>query len=140
MSRSGRIDLLWGDGEHTYRLAIKQLEELEEKTKSTPLEVFDRLNGRRWHVSDVYQVLRLGLIGGGMPVAEAAAFVTRHLDEWSLIESAGIALSVMVAALVGDPGDPVGKEEAGEAPSASASPASTETAPRSASRRSKSAK
>lgn len=140
MSRSGGIDLTWGDGEHTFRLAIGQLRDLEEKTKVGPFELFERLRQNRWRVDDLAHILRVGLIGGGMAAPQAVDLVTRHIDEWPLVESALVAQAVLVAALVGAPDDPVGKGQAAGAESAGVSPASSGTAQPAASRRRKSTK
>lgn len=140
MSRSGGVDLTWGDGQHTFRLAIGQLRDLEEKTKVGPFELFERLRLNRWKVDDLAHVLRVGLIGGGMPAPQAVDLVTRHIDEWPLIESAMVAQAVLLAALVGSEADPAGKGQAVAAESAGASPASSEAARPAASRRRKSTK
>lgn len=140
MSRSGGVDITWGDGQHTFRLAIGQLRDLEEKTKVGPFELFEKLRTNRWRVDDLAHVIRVGLIGGGMPTPQAVDLVTRHIDEWPLVESALVAQAVMLAALVGSQDDPAGKEAAAGAGSAGASPASTGTARRSGSRRGKSTK
>jgi hypothetical protein len=140
MSRSGGVDLTWGDGQHTFRLAIGQLRDLEEKTKVGPFELFERLRLNRWKVDDLAHVLRVGLIGGGMSAPSAVDLVTRHIDEWPLVESAMVAQAVLLAALVGSEADPAGKGQAAEAVSAGASPASSETARPAASRRRKSTK
>lgn len=140
MSRSGGVDLTWGDGQHNFRLAIGQLRDLEEKTKVGPFELFERLRLNRWKVDDLAHVLRTGLIGGGMPAPQAVDLVTRHIDEWPLVESALVAQAVMLAALVGSQDDPAGKAAAAGADSAGASPASSGTARPAASRRRKSTK
>jgi Phage tail tube protein, GTA-gp10 len=98
------------------------------------------LRQNRWRVDDVAHVLRVGLIGGGMPAPQAVDLVTRHIDEWPLIESALVAQAVIMAALAGSQDDPVGKGVAAGVESAGASPASTATAQRSGSRRGKSTK
>lgn len=140
MSRSGGVDITWGDGEHKFRLAIGQLRDLEEKTKVGPFELFEKLRTNRWRVDDLAHVIRVGLVGGGMPTPQAVDLVTRHIDEWPLVESALVAQAVMLAALVGSQDDPAGKQAAAGAESAGASPASSGTARPAASRRRKSTK
>lgn len=140
MSRSGGVDITWGDGEHKFRLAIGQLRDLEEKTKVGPFELFEKLRLNRWRVDDLAHVLRVGLVGGGMSAPAAVDLVTRHIDEWPLVESALVAQAVLLAALVGSEADPAGKGQADAAESAGASPASSGTARPAASRRRKSTK
>lgn len=140
MSRSGAIDLVWGDGEHRFRLAIGQLEELEQITKIGPFELFEKMLRKQWRVGEVRHVIRIGLIGGGMGPADAVALVDRYISEWPWTESVGVALHILTAALVGSEADPAGKAEAGDEDTAGASPASSGTAQRAASRRRKSTK
>lgn len=125
MSRNAAIELKWGDGTHTFRLPIGQLRELEEKRHAGPFQIYQRLVDRSFRVDDAREVVRLGLIGGGMQPKDAATLVEQYIDRWPLLETVSVAFSVLEAALVGAPDEPVGKEEAGEATAASDSPAST---------------
>lgn len=133
MSATAAITLAWGDGEHTFRLAIGQLRELQEKCNAGPFEIADRLETKRWRIDDLREVLRLGLIGGGKAPAEALTLVRRYVDERPFAENVYPAYSVLLAALVGAPDDPVGKAPAEEAKTeamaASSSPPSTATEP-----------
>lgn len=155
MSRDASIELVWGDGEHRFRLAIGEMRELEEKRKAGPVQIAERLTGLydmfgnrtvtpSWRVDDIRETIRLGLIGGGMPVHDAVALVDGYMDRWPLLRSAGVAAQILDAALSGHPDEPVGKDQAGEEPTAeteaapSASPASTETGAPSGTRRKKS--
>ena len=149
MSRDASIDLVWGDGQHRFRLAIGELRELEEKRKAGPVQLAERLTGLydmfgnrtatpSWRVDDIRETIRLGLIGGGMAPHEAVALVDGYMDRWPLLRSAGVAAQILDAALSGHPDEPVGKGQAVEGKQASASPASTATGPRSATRRKKS--
>lgn len=117
MSRDGSLTIVWGDGEHRFRLAIGQLRELQEKTNAGPQEVLDRLSTRLWRVDDVRETLRLGLVGGGMPPGDAYRLVVRYVDGRPLMESVQPAQAVLIAALVGSPEEPVGKKaKAAKAP------------------------
>ena len=79
--------------------------------------------------NDVREILRLGLIGGGMKPFEALAMVKRYVEERPLLESMLVAAAVMQAALAGVPDDPVGKPQAETAPqTVSSSPQSTASA------------
>jgi hypothetical protein len=133
MSRDGSITLAWGDGEHRFRLAIGQLRELQEKCDAGPAEIAGRLADGRWRVNDVRETVRLGLIGGGMTPGDAHHRTVRYVDERPWLESLPAAQAVIMAALVGAPEEPVGKDQAAEAqteaPEASPSPPSTAPAP-----------
>jgi hypothetical protein len=134
MSRDGSISLTWGDGEHRFRLAIGQLRELQEKCDAGPAEIAGRLADGRWRVNDVRETVRLGLVGGGMAPGDAHKLTTRYVDERPWLESVPAAQAVLMAALVGVPEEPVGKDQAAEAETeaptdASPSPLSTAPAP-----------
>lgn len=132
MSGDASVTLAWFGGEHTFRLAIGQLRMLQEKCGIGPLAIHDRLMQRGWMIDDVREVIRLGLIGGGMPPAEAEKLLKSGFDEQPLTHGVPVAKAILMAALVGVPGDPVGKTGAakdatGTAATVSPSPPSTET-------------
>jgi Phage tail tube protein, GTA-gp10 len=111
MAAHGTIDLIWGDGEHPFRLGIGQLRELQEKTGCGPLELFRRLGQGHWRVDDVRETLRIGLIGGGMKPPDALRLVRRYVDERPLTESVLPAQAVLMVALYGEQED---KKQPGE--------------------------
>ena len=94
------ITLAWGDGEHRFALPLAQLEELQEKCDAGPLVVFGRLTAGTWLTGDVYQTLRLGLIGGGMAPVAALALCRRYVVAASCFEL-GMALPPRGAAALG---------------------------------------
>lgn len=108
---SGKVRLVWGDGEHDFKLAIGHLRELQDKCKAGPPEILRRLSMNEWHVDDVRETIRLGLVGGGKTPSDAFVSVVRYVDERPLLESAQVAMAVLMAALVGVPDDPVGKDQ-----------------------------
>jgi hypothetical protein len=111
MSRDGSISFVYGDGEHRFRLAIGGLRELEEKCKAGCQEIFLRIAHGRWRIDDLRETIRLGLIGGGMPPAEAHILMTRYFDppERPKLEAVEPAMRILQAALVGVEDEPMGK-------------------------------
>src|SRR5215207_6058651 len=99
MSADASITLVWGDGEHKFRLAIGQLRELQEKTSAGPIEVLDRLATRRWRVDDVRETVRLGLIGGGLEPIKSLSLVKHYIDDRPLMESISTAQAILMVAL-----------------------------------------
>lgn len=65
--------------------------------------------GGDWRVDDVRETIRLGLIGGGLTPSDAFLLVASYVDARPLHENVGIAASILMHAIVGDPDDPVGK-------------------------------
>lgn len=138
---NGDVRLVWGDQEQTFNIAkLKVALELEEKCGCGVAEIFERIRSHRWHILYLRETLRLGLIGGGMAPPEALKTVTRYCDERPWQESVQPALVILMAAMVGVPGDDVGKKaqtersQQGDGPSSetmadSSVPSSTVSAP-----------
>lgn len=131
MSRDASIDFDWADDHYSFRLPLGQLRELQEKTGVGPLALLNRLNDGTWLIDDPREVLRCGLIGGGLEPSKARNLVLRYVDERPKIESVKPAYLILAAALFGtDEEELPGKTEAAETPTdGSASPPSTETEP-----------
>ncbi len=58
-NRNAAVDLDFGDGPHRFRLAMGELEELQEKTGVGPFALMHRLISGEWKVADVREPLRL---------------------------------------------------------------------------------
>jgi len=112
MSTDGSHTVLWGDGEHIFRLRLGELRELEAKRESGSLEIWMRLGRGTWRVDDVTETLRLGLIGGGVPTHLALGLVAKYVKPTTFLANVTTARDVLGAALFGDPEDLVGKSEA----------------------------
>ena len=131
MSRDASVTLVFGDGEHLFRLPIGQIRELQEKTRAGPAHLLARLQSGEWFVDDIRETIRLGLIGGGAAPSEAYRLTVAYVDGRPLLEAVPVALGVLIACLVGaGEEDPPGKPAPAEqkrtrSPKAgSASPAS----------------
>jgi hypothetical protein len=109
------LELEWGDGLHKFALPIGQLRELQDKLDSGPNRILQRLAGVDWKIDDIREVMRLGLIGGGMRPVEAHVLCGRYVDNRPYMESRLHAQAILMKALVGDPTDEVGKKEADQA-------------------------
>lgn len=145
MAYDGSIRLSFGGGEVTFRLALGELQELEEVCgdrrpdgsirRVGPNVILERLRSGSWLTADVQHTLRLGLMGGGMNQFDAAKFVERYVvtrPAW--YDNSLIALAVLDASLQ-EPDESLGEHRAGEGEIGtnssrtvdSPSPASTET-------------
>ena len=135
MSIHGEIKFDWGDEEHTFRLGLKEIRELQEHKHVGvgPLVLFNRIQTGAWKIDDLRETIRLGLIGGGMKPEVALQKVRRYVDDFPKVNSVEPALTILGAFLVGDPVDPVGKrsavEDVNEATVASPSPQSSASVP-----------
>jgi hypothetical protein len=101
MSRDGALTADWADGTHEFRLAWGQLIELQEACDAGPYYILQRLFDGSWRVEYISQVMRLGLIGGGMPPPKALALVRRYVEERPPMENVLWAQAVLSAALMG---------------------------------------
>ena len=109
MSSDGSITRAWGDGEHRFRLRIGELRELEAKREAGAFEIYSRLASGSWRVDDIVEVLRLGLIGGGIAPVMALGLTAKYVTPTSFLENVVAAREVLLCALFGDPADAVGK-------------------------------
>jgi hypothetical protein len=128
MRQRAAIELPFGDKDHTFRLGLSEIEELEtacdmsvfllHSAATAPLP-FARLK----HLSET---IRLGLIGGGMAPVAALILVKRYVDERPLHESVAIAGAILRAAIervhTSDLGDLSGEAEAPESNGSTSAP------------------
>lgn len=139
MSRRAEVTLEWADGDYLFALKWGQLIELQEKTDAGPYFLLGRLHDGTWRIGDIREVIRLGLIGGGMEPIRALGMVKRYVEDRPPMENLATAQAILGIAIMGAPEEKVGKADAGAEKSKrrsrvekSASPASTEPAPPSA--------
>lgn len=127
MIKHGSVSLDWADGHYTFRLGIGEWRELKDKTGAGPYELYERVVRRRWLVDDLREIIRLGLIGGGMEPPAALKLISFYVDERPLLESVPVALEIMSGALVTPEGEEPKKEKRrSKGKARSASPTYTE--------------
>ena len=96
----------WPGGEHAFRLGLAELETIQQKTDCGPEYLLHRINAGQWHVGDLIEVLRNGLIGGGMPHVDALKIVRKAFDNHPAILFKVPAQTVLAAFLFGPPHSP----------------------------------
>lgn len=110
MSRDGSILLNWGGEDRLFRIGIKQLEKIQESRDAGPMLLLDRLLTGRWLVQDIREVIRWGLIGADVEVAEATRLLKLYFED---MPPAGINLvtaqRALGAGILGAPEEDVGK-------------------------------
>jgi hypothetical protein len=128
MSRHGAVELDWADGTYTFRLGLSEIEEIEEKRDLSLFALARRLSPveRDARLADVREVLRLGLIGGGMKPVDALTMVRRYIEERPIDENRDTAYAVVLAGLAR-----VNSEEAAPSGEAEAAKTSASTSPQS---------
>jgi hypothetical protein len=107
------VTLTWSDGEYPFALRIGQVRELESLKAIGIGAIYQRLYAGDFYGDDAYQIIRLGLIGGGMPPVEALKKATAYVLERPLAESLPIARAILLALFHGVD---AGKDQVSEAP------------------------
>ena len=116
MSADGSISLVWGDGEeHVFRFAIGQFRELQEKVNGRriaigapmvgPMSLVRLLQANDAWPDDVRDIIRIGLLGGGMKQADVHRLMANHFDGTPPLEHMKPAFTVLLAGLAGAPGE-----------------------------------
>lgn len=75
MATQSAVEVSWADDTFTFDLPIGQLRELEKLCNAGPQWIVMRLEQNMWRLNDVWETLRLSLIGGGMTPAHAFALL-----------------------------------------------------------------
>lgn len=122
-SRTARITAIVGDDYYDLRLDYERLVELEERTEKGAIFIYRRMsdfdhNGYvgDFRISWVSEIIRLGLIGGGMRASDALKLTDRYLREGFVLDYLQTATNALYAALHGPEQEPVvfGESEPGE--------------------------
>jgi hypothetical protein len=112
VSRDAKIQITWADGDYVFRLGWGELAELQEKTDAGPYVVLNRLHTHQWRIEDISNVIRLGLIGGGVDPVKALRLIRTYVENRPPLESHPCALAILSAGLVGAEDEPLGEDEA----------------------------
>lgn len=103
------VVIRWPGGEHPFRLGIAEAEIVQQKTDCGPEFLLNKISLGQWRTSEIYEILRNGLIGGGMKAVEAQKAVKDAMEKHPLISFKAPAINVMAPLLYGDPDDTVGE-------------------------------
>jgi hypothetical protein len=145
MSADGSIELEWAEETRRFRIAIGEFRGLQDAVNgrrsvlnlepSGPSGLLNLLRTNNAWPDDVRDVLKAGLIGGGLEYSKVQRLLIRHFDNSPLLAHMKVAFTILLAALVGVPGDEsVSKKKTETATipdemNQSSSPSSTETVP-----------
>lgn len=110
MSRNGSLTSDFADDTYEFRLAWGELVKLQEARETGPYVILDRLLTGRWLVQDIADVIRLGLVGGGMEPVKALKLVRSYVEERVPLENLVLAQRVLGAGLIGTSEEEVGKK------------------------------
>jgi len=111
-TRTAEVTLFFGDSDHKFAMRIGELMELDQKFELGPLVMFKGLSEGTWRAPWVREIIRIGLIGGGMIPSRASDLVKRYVDEvpdW--MSNSMLAMTVLGASLNGFDAEQPGKSQ-----------------------------
>lgn len=91
----------FGDAEHSFCLTDPMIAELERLADTGIGVVFNRLMSNTFHHADLHQIIRLGLIGGGMNPEQALRLVETYGKDRPITEVLPLALDIISARWLG---------------------------------------
>ena len=122
--------IAFGDGDYLFRLPLKWLAELEAKCDASIGTIYARVMTFQYKSTDVAEVIRCGLIGGGMDPAKARRLIETYVDGFPLEEAHALAMSILAGCIHGyaeeEEATPGKDEAAGMDESTSRQPTETE--------------
>lgn len=104
------LTLRWPGGEHAFRLGLGELRIIQQRTDCGPEYILKKIEHGLWTVDELREVLRNGLIGGGMAPVDALKAVDKAFEDTPMIEFKIPAMTLMAASLFGPEDDPVGED------------------------------
>ncbi|MCV3766481.1 gene transfer agent family protein [Rhizobium sp. TRM95796] len=93
----------FGDGEYDFALSFEIIEELQRKTGVGIGELYQRITARLFYISDIVEVIRCGLIGGGTAPIRAQQLVDAYAKNRPFAETLPLALDILDARWAGIP-------------------------------------
>lgn len=98
----GSVTRDWAGRELTFALRTGEVLDLETAREAGIGTIYKRLASHDYHLKDVQEVLRLGLVGGeGMKPAEARAVVRDRFDDVPYLVSVELAIDILLALMSG---------------------------------------
>ncbi len=110
------IILPWPGGEHPFHLSFREWKVIQDQTGYGPEHILMRMQAGHWHNGDFYEVIRNGLIGGGMNHVDALKTTKNAFDNHPPISFKVTALNIAAYGLYGAPDDMPGEARPVEDP------------------------
>jgi hypothetical protein len=115
-NRDARITEDFADGTYEFCMNYGAIRMLQEARDMGPLFIWGLLEANAWRVEDIREIIRCGLIGGGMAPVKANKMVTMYVEERPIMENAALARRILGAGLIGAPEEEVGESFAADQP------------------------
>ncbi|WLB43017.1 gene transfer agent family protein [Bradyrhizobium ottawaense] len=107
------IELIWGSGPQSFKFGLGQFRALQENVNRRrlaigaplvgPMDLVEQLRAKNVWPDDLRDILRLGLIGAGMPPRDAHLELAQYFDDKPPVPHMMPALAILSAGLVGPP-------------------------------------
>lgn len=98
-----KIDLFFGDDTYPFALTDQMIEELERKQGVGIGALYQRCVRMEFSITDLAQIIRLGLVGGGMAPERAAQLTSTYASNRPFEELYPLALDILDARWSGTP-------------------------------------
>lgn len=103
------LTLVWPGGEHQFSLRLGELEAVQDKCDAGPEFILNRIRLGNWKTTDLFEVIRFGLVGGGMKPGEALKITRSAFERNGTAEFKLTAMTILFHALYGTEDDPPGE-------------------------------
>ncbi|EJL57968.1 hypothetical protein PMI09_00673 [Rhizobium sp. CF122] len=110
MSRDGSSEVPFNGRRTFFKLTWRELMKIQEACDAGPYVVLDRLVSGRWHLQDIAEVIKWGLIGGGLSQMDALELVESEVEGRPPLENLVVAQKVLGAGVIGSTEEEVGKK------------------------------
>lgn len=90
--------MVWAGGEHPFLLRIGELRAVDDACQDGAYAAWERLIRKRPKFDDVYEVVRLGLIGGGMDQKEAEQLMRKAESQVGIGDMISLATLILFSA------------------------------------------
>lgn len=96
------VSIEWAGELRAFDLPLGKVMDIEEACGKTGIgTVFSRVASGSYFANDLYQIIRAGLIGGGMAVVEVDRILQARFITAPLIETQSVCVEIMSALVVG---------------------------------------
>ena len=102
-NRDARITEDFADGTYEFCMNYGAIRMLQEARDMGPLFIWGLIEANAWRFEDIREIIRCGLIGGGMSPIAANKLVKVYVEERPAMENVGLAKRVLGAGLIGAP-------------------------------------
>lgn len=109
--RDARITEPFADGTYEFCLNYGAIKLLQESRDMGPMFLWGTLQSGAWRIEDIREIIRCGLIGGGMAPANAVNLVALYVETRPPMENLALAQRILGAGLIGAGKDEVLGEE-----------------------------